>query len=785
MKNIFKKRKNIKASKKIWTLFFLLFFFLLPLASFASPASEVLSAGGSWVTSGIGYVVVLVLSGIAYIFNVVIGLLLTLMINILIEVSLFSGIVDVPTVETGWTIIRDLCNMFIVLILLFIAFATILRLENYSINKVLPKLLIVALLINFSRTIFALIVDFSQVIMLAFIYPLEESYGGWFIEEFNVQNTNKVIGGDPEKAFTNWETAGAIILGAFAGVVSLIVIIVLLAVLVIRLILLWVYTILSPLIFLGFAFPPIQKYVGSMWQDFIKQVVVGPMLAFFIWLSLTTAQLSLEELNPDPEDIDVLQHAFFQNAELQKYIITVALLIGGLIATQQIGGAVGQAAGRGMEAIRGKYGPTPMRYGRERLEAYKSKKEGERKQKAEAGGQRLYELHKGITQQPKALGTGVKKMAGMPGAGEMWRQVGKGASSLPLISSIKQRKQAKNYHRDKIIESFEQGKEITSDDGNYTYKPDSDNKRVRVMDVNNNEVTSMSKKVADFRRGYKQGYTPAKQVIDEGQKKRVDEKQKEFGHLTASELKEILEDKDASMIDKMTASLMSVQKKNFKEGEEDKFKKAKSYAGQSLSTKKEFNQEADKTYAAWNNSKEQFIKKADTGDIDLNKQDLSQYKEKIGHFAEAAGDNFKEVAKKVSERSSEGFKTIRETLEDKIDSFSDVNMKDSNQKNIRKTYADMEGNFAKAFSTPDGQKDEKAMKDFVRSAKTERLDKMVGALNNEKIDNREKETMEQIIGSTLTEDQIQNYEKKDVPRSNVEQLRKIKQQRGGQQERRG
>ena len=57
---------------------------------------------------------------------------------------------DAEVVKMGWKITRDLTNMFFVLILLVIAFATILRIETYGMKSLLPKLIIVALLINFS-----------------------------------------------------------------------------------------------------------------------------------------------------------------------------------------------------------------------------------------------------------------------------------------------------------------------------------------------------------------------------------------------------------------------------------------------------------------------------------------------------------------------------------------------------------------------------------------------------------------------------------------------------------
>ncbi len=49
----------------------------------------------------------------------------------------------------GWTVVRDVCNLFFLLVLLFIALCTILKIEKYHAKKTLLMLIIMGLLINF------------------------------------------------------------------------------------------------------------------------------------------------------------------------------------------------------------------------------------------------------------------------------------------------------------------------------------------------------------------------------------------------------------------------------------------------------------------------------------------------------------------------------------------------------------------------------------------------------------------------------------------------------------
>ena len=337
-------KKLIKNKKNILSIFFVCIFFVFFIANPASAAD-------------IGDGVAKILGWIASLLTSVIGYFLTFLIKILINVANFSDIIDVPAVQNGWVIIRDLCNMFFVLILLMIAFATILKQENYSAKKLLPKLLIMAVLINFSRTIFGLIIDFSQVIMLTFVNGFGgENAGNFLVNAFQIQEMGGINKTTPIEV-SGWDTSVAIILGVIAMLIAFVVVAVMLAVLIMRVMMLWIYTILSPLVFLGFAFPPIQKYTGKIWEDFIKQVVVGPALAFFLWLALTTAGDSSNKLNKFGSasigEVTGGINALFQEANFQTFIIVIGMLIGGLMVTQQMGGMAGAAAGKGMGWIRG------------------------------------------------------------------------------------------------------------------------------------------------------------------------------------------------------------------------------------------------------------------------------------------------------------------------------------------------------------------------------------------------------------------------------------------------
>lgn len=76
---------------------------------------------------------------------------------------------ELPVIYTLWQMIRDFFNLFFILTLLFIAFATIFQIDSFNYKKTLGKLLLMALLVNFSFPISRFIIDTANVPMYFFM----------------------------------------------------------------------------------------------------------------------------------------------------------------------------------------------------------------------------------------------------------------------------------------------------------------------------------------------------------------------------------------------------------------------------------------------------------------------------------------------------------------------------------------------------------------------------------------------------------------------------------------
>lgn len=259
-------------------------FFAVVLGTMAAPLiadASIASAIGNFIGNAV-----------AWFFDLLVQLMGWIMLKeiaALLRIAQYSNFVSPgPTaVRFGWVVVRDLSNMFFILILLIIAFATILSYEEYNYRKLLPRLFIMAVVINFSKTITGLFIDFGQVVMLTFVNGFVQAAGGNFARGFQIDRMLKMRVDSTGDA---WSIALAMILAFILITVAVAVLLVMLVMLLFRIVYLWVLIILSPVAFLASTFPPAKKYYAQWWDDLRKYIITGPMVAFFLWLALLSFQ---------------------------------------------------------------------------------------------------------------------------------------------------------------------------------------------------------------------------------------------------------------------------------------------------------------------------------------------------------------------------------------------------------------------------------------------------------------------------------------------------------------
>lgn len=366
---------------------------------FAAGDPSLIGKGAAKLTMGSVNLIVGMLSGI---WIAVMGGLLWLLTGILLWIAQVNYFIQSPAVTLGWKIIRDVCNMAFVLILLAIAIGTILQQEKYHYSKLLPQFIVAAILINFSKTICGVIIDFAQVIMLTFVAAFSSSAGGNFFNLIGAEGFFADTGEEITK-LRGFDGEGMIltsyIISAGFMTIAVVVVFVMIMVLIARIVMIWFFVVLSPFAFLLSILPSTQKYAEEWWKEFTNHVIVGPAMAFFLWLSLAVTQFSsdgkmsgdgqlkssdlpggkakLQEAKDAPAGKKVEERSkagtpgvtvtkFGTIDGMISYLLGIGMLMGSLMVAQKLGVAGGKMAGAAIGEIgavaSGKKGFIPWRH---------------------------------------------------------------------------------------------------------------------------------------------------------------------------------------------------------------------------------------------------------------------------------------------------------------------------------------------------------------------------------------------------------------------------------------
>ncbi|MFH1315237.1 MAG: hypothetical protein ABIH67_02450, partial [Candidatus Uhrbacteria bacterium] len=305
----------------------------------------------------------------------VVGLIVVALINlVIVPIMQYNEFSSSPVIGAGWSIVRDTVNIGFVIIMLLIAFGTIIggtegKLgQRFAWKQTLPKLLIAAILINFSRMFCGIMIDVGQVIMFTFVNAIKDVAGGNFIQMLGLA---KILNLDAnmvkdmvskDQGLEAFDLLGA----AFAALVMMSIVLLslmgIMIILVMRIVLLWILVVLSPI---AFFFLGAKQVIGGdmdpytkWWKQFSSTVAIGPVLVFFLWLALAVAGsgsiaakesfpvsnvpgVAGDKLNPASIPIEA-----FQMDNLISFVIGIAMIWVGIDAALQIAeGMPGQVSG--------------------------------------------------------------------------------------------------------------------------------------------------------------------------------------------------------------------------------------------------------------------------------------------------------------------------------------------------------------------------------------------------------------------------------------------------------
>ncbi len=223
-------------------------------------------------------------------------------------------------IDTAWTVFRDLSNILIIGLFVFIAISIILGLESFGQKKMIARVLVIAVLMNFSLLFTKLIIDASNFVSYQFytaaggsVVPRpintlvsagasaattqqQDGIAGQFIRTMGVTGIGDVYTKIRANAEKQQDGILALLHGVLSATFLLGVAIVMLygcLLIVSRAVLLVFLMITSSIAFATYLIPKAadsQYGWTTWWKSLINVAIFGPLLMILLWITLLLAQ---------------------------------------------------------------------------------------------------------------------------------------------------------------------------------------------------------------------------------------------------------------------------------------------------------------------------------------------------------------------------------------------------------------------------------------------------------------------------------------------------------------
>ncbi len=239
--------------------------------------ASIVSTAVGWALNGILSVIAAILGSV----TALAGSIFSSSVGAILKVDTLPNVVNI-----GWAVVRDICNMFFILGLIVIAIAAILRLEEYDYKHLIGELVLMAILVNFSKVIALTIMN--VVNFLAAIFYTNGLGTDILKTIFNVANPVNSL----DALFLNGWQAGLVdgIGKVLFMLVGTVVFVALAIMFVIRLVGLYVLIIFSPIAFAARILPATHHFAEEWWSKFIKYLIWAPVALFMIRLTIIVAK---------------------------------------------------------------------------------------------------------------------------------------------------------------------------------------------------------------------------------------------------------------------------------------------------------------------------------------------------------------------------------------------------------------------------------------------------------------------------------------------------------------
>jgi hypothetical protein len=270
---------------------------------------------------------------------------------------------SIPVVAATWKILRDFSNMFFIVLLIYMAFATIFNQNNYRFQDMIGRFIFVAVLINFSLVLGNLVIDACQVLTNIFI----GSIGNLGDRLGTYLNPIALLPNGVNPADLAASSLVSLVFALIMALIFLFSLLVAMAFATIRVPFIWGLLIVSPIAWMSNLLPNTKNSQygwKGWWSQFMGWNLFLPVYLFFMYLGLMflskrdeviSAVLQFDKVNgTNPANtplISTLTSGLTFNL-LFFYIFAGVVMVGGTWAARQTTRLMGSGFDKGYDWAR-------------------------------------------------------------------------------------------------------------------------------------------------------------------------------------------------------------------------------------------------------------------------------------------------------------------------------------------------------------------------------------------------------------------------------------------------
>lgn len=264
-------------------------------------------------------------------------------------VDMSANVGVITGINTAWSALRDLANIFFIFILLYAAIATVLQLGGVNTKKIITRVIIIALLINFSLFFTRVMIDVSNALSVGFYNAISGGNGISYAYMQKLLLTTVYQPGNGAGAdLTKFPEVG--FLGAIFFLIAAFVFLAAAVMFISRFVVLILLMITSAPAFAAMALPN-DKFSGDWWKALWSQLIFAPVFFILSWATLQVLDGALGSLASGASLGEALKGTMSGNGNKTAYAgaaavfanfgIAITFMIVTLTASKKVAGSAG------------------------------------------------------------------------------------------------------------------------------------------------------------------------------------------------------------------------------------------------------------------------------------------------------------------------------------------------------------------------------------------------------------------------------------------------------------